>query len=434
MCSRLSKLGAQDEAPICQQPGHSTSESLSRTFTPARHIPQIDSLRGLAALSVVAAHFNPRVFGENIPQPGGVLGKFLSLCSSVSLGNLAVAFFFALSSFLLTYLARNEFLGTGTFSIPRFLVRRCLRIWPLYFSAVAIGGLIYFGWPLTAGAFGGGAPTWFWLRTHFWIYAAFLSNWSLTFNYMWGHVDPSPPHFRILWSIATEEQFYLLFPFIILLLLSRPKLGTWIAGLVALCSILFRFWFAHLKPDLPTLSSTGGMYYASLSYGDVFLAGAFAGWLFAGHPNAARTRYRWMGLIWFVLILGCGHLWEGCLWFPYSALSVLLYTAIGVSFAGFLHWVVSCAEEPWMRWLSWQPLTALGRISYGIYMWHVVSNALLAWLITREFPHMDPGGDRISLYCFLLSIASAIAFGMASYFLIERPFLLLKSKWAIRSA
>jgi peptidoglycan/LPS O-acetylase OafA/YrhL len=92
---------------------------MAQPIVSVRRIPQIDSLRGLAAVSVVVAHFTPSGLGGSAPRENGILRPILGFVSSVSLGNMAVVFFFSLSSFLLTYLAKNEFLKTGDFSIKR---------------------------------------------------------------------------------------------------------------------------------------------------------------------------------------------------------------------------------------------------------------------------------------------------------------------------
>lgn len=101
---------------------------------------------------------------------------------------------------------------------------------------------------------------------------------------------------RILWSIAVEEQFYLFYPLLLLGLGSSRWRWSVIGALLAGCWI-FRFWFALDQPMTPSL---GGMYYATLSYGDIFLAGAAAGWLAADSAcRAFRDWLRpWLGPCW----------------------------------------------------------------------------------------------------------------------------------------
>ncbi len=299
----------------------------------------------------------------------------------------------------------------------------------MYFTAIVVGGTIYKEWPLTIAIFGCSAATWDWLRAHTCIYVGFLSNWSLAFNGIRGHVDPSPPHFRILWSICVEEQFYLFFPILIFIGFDKPKFQLWIVGLVLMASILFRVWFATLIPSPNEIVSAGGMYYASLSYGEVFLAGAIAGSMCAATSEFDSQTSWWAGLTWLLSFLVLGHIWNGCLWYPYSCLSVVIYGAIGISPAGLIRWVSASANRQWMAWLSWRPLTSLGKISYGIYIWHIISNTILAWFCRHLFPRPPVGDLWITLHLFL-TVGSAIAFGAVSYFLIEAPFLRLKTKYS----
>jgi peptidoglycan/LPS O-acetylase OafA/YrhL len=186
-------------------------------------IPQLDGLRGIAALSVVA-HFNTRPFPLD-PAVTTVYGA-TSLLHTFSVAPMAVVAFYALSAFLLTHLAVREYDAAGRFGVRRFYTRRVLRIWPLYFTVVAVNLLAAIpGGPLMG--FADDNPTMLpWMLDHWWLYVGFLTNWSLAFNYVRGHIDMGFPGVAVLWSITVEEQFYLLYAPLMLLALRgrRPAL------------------------------------------------------------------------------------------------------------------------------------------------------------------------------------------------------------------
>jgi peptidoglycan/LPS O-acetylase OafA/YrhL len=380
---------------------------------------------------VVLAHFNP--WPLEVADGSGI-GIVMAAARHLALGNLAVVFFFSLSAFLLTYRACHEFSLTGHFSVRQFVVRRVLRIWPLYFTVVAVAFLIQSGHARARIEFGATAETWQWIGDRVPLYAFFAGNWSLALNHIAGHVDHSPGPLRILWSIAVEEQFYIVYPFIALLVLRRPASRWPAVGLALLGAWGFRLWFSTLEVNNPALGSSGGMYYATLSYGDVLLAGGVAGWLAAkrdaigpGHP----LRRSWSGPVLGGLALAGGALWSSHLWYPYDLVSIAGYGVAGVLFGLLLLWSCVRPEHPVVKILACPPLKVLGTLSYGIYMWHVVSNQCLAAALNAwgkgSFVFNSPW---LRLAC---SIGAAIMFASLTWWLVERPFLRLKGRFTSRT-
>lgn len=154
------------------------------SFLAARHFPSLDGLRCLAILPVVWHHSTPRPLE-------GLLGR----------GPLGVDFFFAISGFLITTLLLREASSTGKISLSGFYARRGLRIFPLYYAVLGL-------YALWAGL--GLEPTA--QRAHFFdslpFYATYTSNWFVDFEV------PHPVLFAFSWSLATEEQFYLVWPWV----------------------------------------------------------------------------------------------------------------------------------------------------------------------------------------------------------------------------
>jgi peptidoglycan/LPS O-acetylase OafA/YrhL len=234
-----------------------------------------------------------------------VLGHFDAVTSRVSFfpawqamvstlnASMGVICFFTLSGFLLTYLAAIEFRRTGRFDVRAFYVRRAFRIWPLHFTVLAVVMLLTAPFaPLAIER-----RAYEWSLEHVWMYVLFLNNWSLAFTGVGGYVDLTQPMLNISWSIAIEEQIYLVFPLLMLGIVGaarRRQVGV-IAAVIAV-SVAYRLiallWWGPVQHG-----RAATIYMGTLSYLDVVLAGGLAGWLCAqrrlpglagGRPDETR--------------------------------------------------------------------------------------------------------------------------------------------------
>lgn len=141
-------------------------------------------------------------------------------------GNLGVNFFFVLSGFLITYLLIREKNLKGKINVPFFWLRRILRIWPLYFISVIFGFYIF---PILKAYFGQTPNE----TANIYYYLSFLSNFDMIKKGL-----PDASTLGVLWSVAIEEQFYLIWP---LLLFLFPVKKYWIVFLsIITASIAFR--------------------------------------------------------------------------------------------------------------------------------------------------------------------------------------------------
>jgi peptidoglycan/LPS O-acetylase OafA/YrhL len=105
----------------------------------------------------------------------------------------------------------------------------------------------------------------------------------------------------------------------------------------------------------------------------------------------------------------------------------ITYPFIAGLFALFLFWIQQRIDHPLARFFAWQPVQTLGVYSYGIYMWHVISNACLAAALQTWAPHsffFSSAWMRLAS-----SLAAALGFAFLSRHLIEQPFLKLKSRF-----
>ncbi|GEM_PF-442542 len=390
---------------------------------------QLDGLRWLAALSVVVAHFNPVPLA---PSPNFSHGLFTAV-SQLSLANLGVVFFYVLSAFLLTFLAVREHDRTRRLDTRKFYARRAFRIWPLYFVILGLDVWLSRPGSLFAVAYSLDPTQWAWVKTHLPYFVGFVSNWSLALNHVSGYVDHSSPPFAILWSIAVEEQFYVLFPLCIYLSLrSHVGLRRLIIG-VSVVGLLFRLAFRYVPVNPGDLGPAGGMYYATLSYCDVFLVGGIAGWIAArGSPEEAGwvRALRWPGAGPVIILVAAvvSTLWRGQLWYPYAIYSVLIYPFTGAVFAAIILWTIANSGSAPSRLLQCAPMAALGVISYGIYLWHPIAAAIVRFNLGVLVPDRQASVDFLATMSFWEYLAATICGATLTYITVERPFLNLKER------
>jgi peptidoglycan/LPS O-acetylase OafA/YrhL len=362
--------------------------------------PELDALRFFAFLCTFAFHWMDYVpFDTKVHH---------TLFDVLTAGAFGVPIFFLLSSFLIVELLLREREQTGDVHIKSFYVRRILRIWPLYF-AVFYGLVILGHWvpdisphqPIAWLAFTFFAGNWYIMR-HGWIA---------------GSVDP-------LWSIAVEEQFYIAIP-----LLTRyggRKLLTATSVLLVAISYMVSVHYAHL-----VYSGESGQWVNSWFQFQFFAAGALLA--ISLHGRVPRWSFPIRLILFAVAII---------LWIvPVIAFDVKSYDGHPTVSGAIVGWLMVLAgavlfflavlgipERYVPRWLVY-----LGRISFGLYMFHSLlfhlvfslrPGLLQAAVLALHLPAIAAPAIGTVLV-FALSIATAAT----SYRFFERPFLKLKERF-----
>jgi peptidoglycan/LPS O-acetylase OafA/YrhL len=327
-------------------------------------------------------------------------------------GQLGVWAFFALSGFLITgILARyrqqiEAGAGNVTAALEHFLLRRTLRIFPIYYLLLAL---------LTAMVLAGFLPAAY--KPSLPFHYAYLSNFWIG---AWGDW-PGP--FSHLWSLAVEEQFYLLFAPVLLLL---PLRWHWLACTLLAASGAAAMWAFKA-------GGTSQVFFLThpLTNMWVLALGALA-WQGVGGPDAPLHRLlqgrAGAAIALLALILGVA---SSCYRAPdaWTDLGPLRYAAsalvLGACLATLVAWIACRQDSLAVRLLEARPLAALGKISYGFYLYHLAVPLLLdsAWFhgaLARL--HLGPPGPdlRVALI-FVLTLALA----RLSFVLIEAPFMRL---------
>lgn len=346
----------------------------------SRHIPVLDGVRALAILLVIVFHFF-----QHRPLPGSSLA--LRLVKLTYLGSNGVDLFFVLSGFLITGIL-IEARGRRQ-ALRNFYMRRVLRIFPLYYGFLFV---IYVLLPLfhLARHVPFGDQWWFW---------TYCSNIQATFSQRF---PDGPGHF---WSLAIEEHFYLVWPFLVLR--CPPRKLPWVCGSIIIAAIGFR---AALQ--------AGGFnpYYFTLCRMDALAFGALLAALIRTPEGPAGLR-KWSTrlLLWALPVLAVSYfLLTGS---GSGPLQVLKYTFIGVLCSAFIVFAITAKPQaPMSRTLSTRTLGQIGKYSYGMYVLHP---AIIAALQERTLQY--PVVATLPL-----AVAATFLAAWCSFTLWEQPFLRLK--------
>jgi len=360
----------------------------------SRHIPALDGVRGLAILWVVLHN----TLGDMFAPTAGPMHYLAFLARP---GWIGVQLFFALSGFLITaglldtQGASNYFRG--------FYVRRALRILPLYYAVLLLLLVIFPRFVLPVGQ----------LQTSIGHQA---SLWLFAIN--WTH---APVHgFVHFWSLAVEEQFYLLWPFVVYRLEPRRLLPVclWIAfgALACRCVMVARGvdpWTVYTA----TTSRMDGLAFGAAGACILRVPALLA--CIDRHLRAISVAFLGLFLLGIPLTHSYDYYGIACETFGYTLLaacSAVLITAAAIE----------DGRRPWpMATLAWVPLRACGKYSYGIYVFHELIHILASnpWLVAHFGPHPPP---QMVLATSFATFVVSFSLAFASYQTFEKHFLGLK--------
>ncbi len=366
-------------------------------------MPALDGLRGLAIAGVLACHFS-NAWPEISALDRGAL-------QVLGLGWAGVDLFFVLSGFLITGILVDQVGAPGWWS--GFLLRRALRIFPLYYLALALFGLL--------GPALGLINRWTFGRWGFW-YWTYLGNWA----YAARQVIPPLSHF---WSLGVEEQFYLLWPLVVLATARGKRLAVLTAGLVLIAPAL-RAWIVY-GSGWPV----GSAFRVTPGRLDGLAMGALLAVAFRDRVGRELAARAWP---WGAALGAAGFVALGApLGFDMhrAPLEIWSHTALAVAFGGLLTGAVvgQGTGSRLARALSAAPLRALGRVSYGVYVWHYFVHVGLLRAVRARPAGAALLATRAGYLAYATcGVAVSLALAWASYHLLEKRFLALKDRFAPR--
>ena len=361
------------------------------------HIPALDGLRGLAIALVLITHL---VQIEPVSRLDKIINQLTEACRH------GVDLFFVLSGFLITGILLDTRSGSGYFR--NFYGRRTLRIFPLYYASLF---LVFVLLP----AAGIVQPEQ--LRQTEWALWTYCSNFVIALRHGWIYDSPSVrlSHF---WSLAVEEQFYLVWPFVIALF-SRRTVFKLCAALVLFAALVRAFLASRGIPAISILVLTPCRV-------DTLAVGAMLAVLArrSGGLRALVVPARWT-MRGFLVLLPLS------LWFKAineSAAQTINYSILAFGFGSMLVLSLLAPQGSWTNRVFTSPLLrSLGKYSYGIYVIH----GMLIPAFDRMFGvsllfQRIPNRYADALLYFLASTTLSIAAALISWNLFERHFLSLK--------
>jgi peptidoglycan/LPS O-acetylase OafA/YrhL len=354
-----------------------TSSFARARFDRFQAIHRFDALDGLRALSVIAVLWH---------HTSGSSGATLA-----AKGYLGVDFFFAISGFLITTLLVREYQSAQRISLRKFYARRALRIFPLYYATL----LLYV---LLVAATRRHEPEGVQFFEHLPAFLTYTSNWFVDLTHA------NSVTFYFAWSLATEEQFYLLWPPLLVASLALGRRKTWLP-LVVLTVLVAISQGIGLITDATTLP---GRIPSSMSL-PILLASAVA--LVAGTPRGFAVLAEVFGRVWSAPLAALALVAAVALNAPQQATQCLMVAVVAATCL--VDWT------PLHPVLRWRPLVFVGVISYGVYLLH-----MLCANVARRSLHLDDGTLLFAATLLIVVLAAYLSFRF-----FETPLLRLKRRF-----
>jgi peptidoglycan/LPS O-acetylase OafA/YrhL len=392
------------DAPAPEKPSPEPEEAPSRGLRRGARaenattmIAGLDGVRALAIILVILLH-------------GAVIG----------FGWVGVNVFFVLSGFLITRILLRDLELPARPYFTRFYGRRSLRIFPIYYAYLLGLAVLVF------------TPA---IRDHFNAAAAVTPSQLLfasTYTYDFYHASSAFVHSTSLshfWSLAVEEQFYLIWPLALRYIGKRRLPAACLA--IILAGPLVRIAIAELWSSLPFASpiSAQNVYVLPFSHFDAFATGAlltvwrpgrvskrayaglFASTLALGALASRRPLSLFPRELGFPLLLGAGHAY------------IWGYTLVNILSAGLM--MLAMNDDVVRRVFEWRPLKYLGKVSYGVYVYHYLVLSLIDLVIARKM------GRSVATQWLTVGIGVPVTLAVSaiSFRFFEEPILRLKDRW-----
>jgi peptidoglycan/LPS O-acetylase OafA/YrhL len=369
-------------------------ETEQRSLNSRPRVSALDGLRGIAIFLVFGIHLLSGTADNHGNPVVGYVVQFLRC------GWIGVDLFFVLSGFLITGILLHA--KENGAPIRTFFFRRALRIFPAYYFALFVLCILA-GFGIISNK-----EIWQNIGPNIWYFLTYTNNFPILWR---GNNFPGVSHF---WTLAIEEQFYLIWPFIVYWL-SRNSL----LKVVCIVPLLIFAWRAMVGFCFPDNAVIFGASYVMMPLrADSLLLGALVAILGHYRYEAQLRKYAVFGLCVFGVLVALLVLDNGLLQTSY----LLVWSVNSIAFSGVIA-AFSAGMLPGLlvRALSFAPLCWIGFYSYGIYIWH----DMLPHFVGSELVSSESGGpSRMTRLIFTLMVLPVAVF--ISWNLIEKPALALR--------
>ncbi|MBX6360615.1 MAG: acyltransferase [Acidobacterium ailaaui] len=379
----------------------SKNKIFSKIFSPIQlpdrlpsHIPALDGLRGMAILLVLGYHY-------------------LWMIPIFHVGWVGVDLFFVLSGFLITGILLDTKEEKNCYK--NFIIRRALRIFPLYYLVLItlfiIDPVLNLNIPGNKFGFYQEHQIWFWVYMQNWL----LGYYGLPDNYILAH----------FWSLAVEEQFYLIWPFIVLFN-SRKKIIQ-----ISLMLIVFAIIFRLKLGSIIGFNNPYYSYSTTLARMDALLIGGIAAIMIRYNKELLEKVVKFIFILSGLLIIASFLLLHSLNFYTLLPKQTLFYSVIDLFFMCML--ILNLNTSPFrnLRIFESNFLRFLGKYSYGIYVYH---NIIYESFIHHFF--ISSGGQPVTNFknkvvLSITSLSFTIILSLISYHFWEKPFLKLKNYFTL---
>ena len=354
------------------------------------HVPALDGIRGVAVMLVFISHFH-WILSKKTGYSQVTPWKFIN--RTFEAGFLGVDIFFVLSGFLITSLLLKDHANKQPGMVGRFYKRRALRLLPALYALLIVD--FFVAWLESA------RMDFQWRTT--WRALLYLNNWNVVWNFRGSRKDLGH-----LWSLGIEEQFYIVWPAVVLLMLAlklHHQIIITVLSLAIAAIVVHRinlwnddiYWlFIYIRTDTRV---------------DSLLVGALFAYVYR-HYRVPSQVLNWAATLCFAGLMYIKYELDASPFIMKTG-----FTVIAV-LAGII--ILAASEGAWFanRVLISRPLTIIGKVSYGLYLWH-----LPVFLILGRHVTSGPKPLRILAGIIVASVVTVI-----SWFFIEKPFLNLKNR------
>lgn len=368
----------------------------------AIHFKGLNAFRFIAASLVIFVHLPDAT--KNLHA-----GSFYLLPASV--GGLAVTFFFVLSGFLITYLLMEEKDIFHKIDVPKFYWRRVLRIWPLYYLITFLAFVLL----NNPSIFSTLADSRVYAKSpvNILLYLTFLPNvaWVLGLQILYANQ---------LWSVGVEEQFYLVWPIIVKYLHGKNLFYFMISLIITYVALGISLEFIHSNHIFSTRWLAYFSYLLAATRIDCMAIGGIGAYLL--HRQSEII----LKLISFKMLDIMLSLLTIVLMIKDASIPYVSNEVYGALFC-YIILSASCKQSSILQ-LEGRIWNWLGKLSYGIYMWHMVVLGFIT-LFLQKAAFIEQWLVNSILYLVTLPLTIAVAW--LSYNYIEKPFLNLKKKFVL---
>jgi peptidoglycan/LPS O-acetylase OafA/YrhL len=332
-----------------------------------------------------------------------------------NLGGTGVYFFFVLSGFLITYLLLKEQHLTKSISIKKFYMRRIFRIWPVYYLLLCLGffvfpNLDFINLPYASKHLHSN------FHENLFLYILILPNVAFS-------LFPAVPHIGQSWSIGVEEQFYIFWP-LLLKKVSNIKKSIFLIFCSYVTLKIVVLFLTVIFPQSDLLQSI--KLFLAMSKFECMMIGAYGAVLFFDNSSDLRKFCSNLKIL-FLIIISIPFI---NLFFTDGLIQNGIHILLSLLFLYVI--LFTCYNIKENHFLNNRTLDYLGKLSFGIYMYHLLGLAIVVSCMKLIYPYFNLNEFWIDVFILVFTIIITLLFSGISYKYYEKVFLKVKAKFEVK--